>query len=106
MERELHMLGQHKHDSKEKDNLTEWNAEKVEDRMYVLRHINRINPRKGMGRIYEYYTGRAPTRRIHEAKTFTLEKAKNTKQFAATAHACEIKRVTQKMLFKAALQGI
>jgi hypothetical protein len=106
MERELHMLGQHKHDSKEKDNLTEWNAEKVEDRMYVLRHIG-VGKRNGAGqRRYEYYTGRVPTKRIHEAKTFTLSKAKSTKQFAATAHACEIKRVTQKMLFKAALQGI
>ncbi len=106
MERQLHMLGQHKHDSKEKDNITEWDTILVEDRIYVLRFIHRLNPQKGMGRRYEYYTGQAPTKRIHEAKIFTLAQAKNTKQFSHTAGTSEIKRVTQKMLFKAALQGI
>ena len=99
------MLGQHKNDSKGKDNITEWDVEPVEDRIYVLRHINRVTSRTNE-RCYEYYTGRQPTKHIHKAKIFTLSKAKSAKQFAATAHACEVKRVTRKMLFKAALQGL
>ena len=73
----------------------------VEDRIYVLRHT--IAHRRNAFR--EYYTGRIPTRHIHKAKRFSLSAAKNKKQYAATAHACEIIRVTQKMLFKSALKG-
>ena len=108
MERQLHMLGQHKHDSKGKDNITEWDTIPVEDRIYVLRFIHGINNNRTGGRRYSYYTGKAVTERINKAKIFTLTQAKNTKQYAhtATAHNCEIKRVTRKMLFRAALQGI
>jgi len=85
--------------------------ESIEDRMYVLRYVfryrssNVFHQYRGR-RYYEYYTGKAVTKHINKAKIFTLEKAKNTKQFAHSATGCEIKRVTQKMLFKAALQGI
>lgn len=102
MKKQLHMLGQHKNDSKGRDNISEQDIEPIEDRIYVLRFVYPINNK----RKYEYYTGKSVTKRIHKAKIFTLEKAKNTKQFAHSATNCEVKRVTKKMLFKAALQGI
>ena len=104
----LYMLGMHKHDSKGSDNLVDMGQESVPvaDRIYVLRFVFPIDNNRAGGRRYEYYTGQAPTKRIHKAKIFTLEQAKNTKQFAHTAARCEVKRVTKKMLFKAALQGI
>lgn len=103
---QLHMLGMHKHDSKGKDNVIDMGQDSVpvEDRIYVLRFI--ISSYRQKHRWYEYYTGHAPTRRIHEAKIFTLDQAKNTKRFAHTASRCEVKQVTHKMLFKAALQGV
>lgn len=107
MKKQLYMLGQHKNDSRGKNNITEMDTVSAEDRIYVLRFVFLSYDRKqGNSRRYEYYTGQATTRRIHEAKTFTLAQAKNTKQFAKTAHICEVKRVTKKMLFKAALQGV
>ena len=105
----LYMLGMHKHDSKGKDNVMDMGQETVPvaDRIYVLRFIFSSHGRRQKNsRKYEYYTGQATTRKIYEAKIFTLEQAKNAKQFAKTTHNCEVKRVTQKMLFKAALQGV
>ena len=82
--------------------------EPIEERMYVLRyaHAYRYKPNWMSERQYEYYTGKEVTKHINKAKIFTLENAKNTKQFATSARHCEVKRVTQKMLFKSALQGI
>ena len=107
MKKQLYMLGQHKNDSRGKDNITDMGQDSVPvaDRIYVLRFVFPVSNNRMIARRYEYYTGQAPTRRIHEAKTFTLAQAKNTKQFALTASTCEIKRVTRKMLFKSALQG-
>jgi len=79
----------------------------VEDRKYVLR-FPKSRRAALAGRDnwkWYYYTGKEPTAKIHKAKTFSLKYAKAAKQFAHTTHRCEIKRVTQKMLFKAALKG-
>ena len=79
----------------------------VEDRIYVLRFRFAINNNRVGGWAHEYYTGQSPTRMISKAKRFSLEKAKNTKAFAHSCRgkSCEVKRVTKRMLFKAALQG-
>lgn len=79
--------------------------EPIEDRMYVLCFVQGYK-RNWKSKTYPmYYTGSEPTRHMNKAKTFTLEKAKNTKQFATSAVRCEVRRVTHKMLFTAALKG-
>ena len=74
----------------------------IEDRIYVLRFPR---DRRAAKWRWHYYTGEAPTDRIGQAKVFNLQQAKNTKQFAFTTTSCEIKRITNKMLFIAALEG-
>lgn len=79
----------------------------VEERKYVLR-FPKSRRAAMLGKDnwkWEYYTGQQPTRRLHEAKIFSLKYAKAAKQFGHTTGGCEIKRVTDKMLFKAALEG-
>lgn len=60
-------------------------------------------------RCWAYYRkGRGVTKKLTEAQQFTLRDAKNAKQYAqgaSLAQHCEVKRVTQKMLFMAALEG-
>ncbi len=76
----------------------------VEDRIYVLRFT--IGYRSSPNVRYEYYTGKKPTRHINKAIIFSLRQAKNAKQFAKTTGSCDVIRVTEKILFKKALQGI
>lgn len=78
----------------------------VEDRKYVLRFPKPRAKPVGKGDWkWLYYTGGQPTDRLGQAKIFGLSKAKATKQFAHTTRRCEVKRVTDRMLFKAALEG-
>jgi hypothetical protein len=76
----------------------------VEDRIYVLRYT--IGYRSSPDVRYEYYTGNAPSRHINKAKIYSLQQARNTRTFAKTTGSCDIIRVTEKILFKKALQGI
>ena len=75
----------------------------VEDRKYVLRYPYR----KSMNAVavWKYYTGEAPTYRLGQAKVFNLQQAKNARTFAHTTYKCEVKRITDRMLFVAALDG-
>jgi hypothetical protein len=75
----------------------------VEERKYVLRFPTRKSLHADTR--WRYYTGAAPTYSLSKAKILSLSKAKATKQFAHTTRRCEVKRVTDKMLFKAALEG-
>ena len=70
----------------------------------MLRYPVGINPSRKYR--WEYYTGKQPTQRLHEAKIFGLDDARNQKHFGHTTRNHEIKRVTEKMLFTAALQGL
>lgn len=74
----------------------------IEDRKYVLRFPMRQHYRIVQ---QQYYTGQQPSTRLSQAKIFSLGQAKGTKQFGHTTRSCEVIRVTDKMLFKAALEG-
>lgn len=85
------------------------NSTPPEDRRYVLRfrkpspHI--INRFFQGEYTWEYYTGEEPTKRLGQAKQFKLSQAKGAKQFGHTTGSCDIIRITDKMLFLAALEG-
>ena len=85
--------------------MIQWQTIPVEDRIYVLRfQRGYVSDRYGETK-YEYYTGEKPAKQISKAKRFTLSQAKNAKQFAKTTGCCVVIRVSQKQLFKAALEG-
>jgi len=77
----------------------------IEDRKYVLRYRHGISP---SGRSsYVYYSNQysVVVDRLIDAKLFNFREAKYERQNHAFTGGCEIKRVTDKMLFKAALEG-
>ena len=75
----------------------------VEDRKYVLRFPSRRSMKAK--RRWKYYTGKAPTYRLGQARVFSLQQARDARTFAHTTYKCEIKRITDRMLFVAALDG-
>ena len=75
----------------------------TEDRKYVLRSkggLQRLN------NSVVYYTGGEPTKKIREAKIFSLQAARGARQFSTTGPFYEIKRVTDKDIFELSLKGL
>ena len=79
----------------------------IEDRRYVLRFVWKTyaNGEK----VWRYYCkGKSTTDKLSNAQLFTLNQAKNQKQYAQGSSAAthsEIKRITDKALFIAKLEG-
>lgn len=75
----------------------------TEEKIYVLQSRHTVF-RNGMEH-REYYTGEHPSLSIVDAKLFTLEQAKNVKEFAHTGYRYQVRRLTRLLRFKMALQG-
>jgi len=85
----------------------------IEDRRYVLRFV--WGTYADGTKVWRYYCkGKATTDKLCHAQLFTLNQAKNQKQYAhlcvyaqgsSAATHCEVKRITDKALFIAKLEG-